>query len=90
MRRATEIRGRYQCNSQGAVGASRLISAQIFAIQMGVRGASFECGVRFFSMQGEFRHYEHETTRACSGMTGEIVEPQSAQEGLFMREFRML
>jgi hypothetical protein len=57
---------------------------------MGVRGASFECGVRFFSMQGEFRHYEHETTRACSGMTCEIVEPQSAQEGLFMREFRML
>jgi hypothetical protein len=57
---------------------------------MGVRGASFECGGRFFSMQGEFRHYEHETTRACSGMTGEIVEPQSAQEGLFMREFRML
>jgi hypothetical protein len=45
---------------------------------------------QIFSMQAEFCHFGHETARAGSGMTCEIVEPQSAQEGLFMREFRML
>ena len=38
-------------------------------------------------MQVEFCHFGHETTRAGSGITGEIVEPQSAQESLFLREF---
>ena len=45
---------------------------------------------QIFSMQGKFCHYGHETTHRGIGMTGEIVEPQSTQEGLFMREFRIL
>ena len=40
--------GRYWCSSRWAVGASRLVSAQIFAIQMGVRGASFSAAADFF------------------------------------------
>ena len=40
--------GHYWCNGRGAVGASRLVSAQIFAIQMGVRGVSFSAAPDFF------------------------------------------
>ena len=40
--------GHYWCNSQGAVGASGVVSARILAIQRGVRGASFSAAADFF------------------------------------------
>jgi hypothetical protein len=44
---------------------------------MGVRGASFECGGRFFSMQAEFCHFGHETARRLRGMAAGMREMRS-------------
>ena len=77
MRRATEIRGHHRCNARSAFGTSRGVYARILAIQMGVRGASFECGGRFFSMQAEFCHFGHETARRLRGMAAGMREVRS-------------
>ena len=54
---------------------------------MGVRGASFECGGRFFSMQAEFCHFGHETARRLRGMAAGMREMRSQSLGQFLCEF---
>ncbi len=65
----------FSCYAGWTVGASRGVYAQIFAIQMGVRGASFDCGSRFFSVQVEFCHFGHKTTRGRAGIITGMGEP---------------
>ena len=69
--------GHYWCNSQGAVGASGVVSARILAIQMSVRGGRFfRCRANLATMAAR----RHSAVRAS-------LVAGSAQVGSFLHKF---